>query len=161
MAGNLRHGDARAGQVRRLHNIWRGILKRCNPDLAKPNAKYAARGIRVCEEWTRYETFRAWALSNGYADSLTIERVDNDGPYAPGNCTWVPDGQQAQNRRTTRNLTHDGRTMCLTAWAREASISSELLGKRLQAGWPLARALTMRPGPQTGRPKRPLQEKTP
>lgn len=150
----LRHGDARKGCVSRLHNIWRGMLKRCNPNLAKPHG-YALRGIAVCDEWLCYEAFRDWSKANGYAADLTIERRDNDGSYAPGNCAWVTRTVQARNRRTSRTLTLGDRTQTIAAWAEEVGISQGLLHARVfRLKWDVRRALTSAALPIKGRPKR-------
>lgn len=154
MSNALRHGDARSGRVARLHAIWRGILKRCNPAAKNPNPKYAGRGITVCDEWRDYVTFRAWAQANGYTDLLSIERRDNDGPYCPSNCLWIPMARQAANRRNNHPITHDGRTMCVEDWAREVGIGSSSILYRLRVGWDVARALSTPPMAKPGRPKK-------
>lgn len=131
---NFKHGDAKVGHVTRLHNIWRGMLKRCDcrDEKSATFVKYAGRGISVCSEWRRYETFKAWATSTGYGDNLTIERIDNNGNYEPSNCKWVAPAEQALNRRTTRNVTIEGVTKPLCSWAKIAGISAPALWHRLR-----------------------------
>ena len=108
---NLIHGDARVGEVSRLHGIWRGILKRCGP-----NGVYATKGIKVCDEWHEYLPFKTWAMANGYDAALTIDRIDNLGGYHPENCRWADKKQQARNRSTNRIIVIDGQSKTLAEW---------------------------------------------
>jgi len=89
---NYKHGDSST----RLYNIWRGMRNRCNNEGYK---NYGGRGIKVCEEWKEYILFRDWALENGYQDRLSIDRLDNDGNYEPGNCRWADRKTQNGNQR--------------------------------------------------------------
>ena len=107
--GNHKHGWTGT----RLHNIWRDMLKRGN-DLS--NAKYAGRGIGVCKAWETFEIFRDWALANGYENSLTLNRKDNDGWYSELNCDWISKRAQARNRRTTRWIIICGVKKSLAEW---------------------------------------------
>ena len=59
---------------------------------------YGARGIAVCKAWQTFESFRDWALKNGYQDDLTIDRINNNGDYTPSNCQWITLGQNIANR---------------------------------------------------------------
>ncbi len=86
----------------RIHNIWNAMMYRCHKSSKhKEFANYGGRGVSVCEEWKDYFAFKSWALNSGYADSLTLERVDNNGNYEPSNCTWIPKKEQALNRTNT------------------------------------------------------------
>jgi len=60
--------------------------------------RYAGRGIKVAPLWMTYEPFRDWSLANGYRNDLSIDRIDNDGDYAPENCRWVTSKEQARNK---------------------------------------------------------------
>lgn len=83
----------------RLYNSWRAMKARCfNPNNNRYHL-YGGRGITVCDEWLTFEGFRAWSLSNGYADDLTIDRIDPDGNYTPNNCRWLHPYKQSSNRR--------------------------------------------------------------
>lgn len=90
-----KHGDA----YTRLHRIWRGMKTRCTNHRCKAFPRYGGRGIRVCDDWRRYELFRDWAHANGYSEHLTIDRINNDGHYEPKNCRWASYAEQRQNQR--------------------------------------------------------------
>ena len=102
---HVKHGDNKRGQVQRLYRIWTGMKTRCTNAKHKDFANYGARGICVDPRWDDYTVFKAWALANGYADDLTIERTNNDGHYTPDNCCWIAKAQQTHNRRPNRSTT--------------------------------------------------------
>lgn len=87
----------------RLHNIWKSMIARCYKSSTNCFSSYGGRGISVCKEWANKETgfpnFVEWAKENGYADNLSIDRINNDGNYEPGNCRWADWNTQAANRR--------------------------------------------------------------
>ena len=115
---HLKHGDAKKGNVSKLHNKWRSILGRCHSSNIKITNRYGERGIKVCKEWREdYLVFKEWALKNGYSDKLTIDRIDNNGNYEPKNCRFVDAKEQARNRRTSRFETIDGETKTVAEWA--------------------------------------------
>lgn len=92
---SLTHGESKT----RLHNIWMGMLNRCKTKREPFWTYYGSRGIKVCDEWQEFEPFRDWALANGYADNLEIDRKRNAEGYAPDNCRWSTRRQQMANTR--------------------------------------------------------------
>lgn len=91
-----KHGGA-SGEVSRIYRIWTGMRFRCERHSPK-NHRYAGRGIVVCEEWRDFKAFESWAMTSGYRDDLSIDRMNNDGNYEPSNCRWATAWEQAQNR---------------------------------------------------------------
>lgn len=87
----------------KLHKIWLTMRQRCINPKCKGFKDYGGRGISICKEWREFATFEAWALSHGYLEGLSIERVNNDGNYCPENCKWIPRCDQPKNTRRTLN----------------------------------------------------------
>lgn len=84
----------------RLYSIWKGMKYRCYYETSDSYKNYGGRGIKICDEWrTDFSAFRDWAMSHGYTDNLSIDRIDNDGDYEPNNCRWVTMKEQARNKR--------------------------------------------------------------
>ena len=136
---NLKHGES----FSRIYGIYSNILNRCLVHTSKDYKKYGGRGITVCEEWKKsYETFRDWALANGYKDSLSIDRIDNNGPYAPWNCRWTTAKVQQNNTRFNRVITYNGETHTLAQWSEITRINYYTLWSRLKNGWSVEKALT-------------------
>ena len=119
----------------RLNRIWNGIKSRCYNPRYHAYPAYGGRGIKMCEAWRiSYRTFADWALSNGYADNLSLDRIDNDRGYCPENCRWTTQREQCRNIRRNVWITIDGRRQILSEWCREAGISSSLAIHRLRKG---------------------------
>ena len=88
---------------------------------------YGERGIKVCEEWQNASVFVLWALENGYADGLQIDRIDNNGDYCPENCRWVTPKENSRNRRNTKYLTIGGVTKCVAEWCETIDVSENTI----------------------------------
>ena len=128
----------------RLNRIWHAMRRRCSKPSYSDYHIYGGRGIVVCARWqTNFTAFYEWAMAHGYEDGLSIERVDVNGNYEPGNCTWIPLCEQYKNRRDTLTYTFQGKTQGIRAWADELGISFYALKARLYYhNWPVERALT-------------------
>ena len=104
----------------RLYRIWTNMKTRClNPNDEYKYSRYGGRGITICDEWLEYEPFLKWAMSSGYSDDLTIDRVDNSKGYSPDNCRWVTMAEQNKNRSSTHFVTINGETKCVKDWRKE------------------------------------------
>lgn len=135
----VEHGGKRT----KLYRVWCSMKERCNNPNNKAFPRYGGRGISVCSEWSDdFAAFSAWANAAGYADGLTIDRVDNDGDYGPENCRWCSHAEQNRNYSRNRLLTVHGETKCLTDWADTLGINRATLLFRIKSGIPLEEALT-------------------
>lgn len=87
------------GVYSRLYAIYYSILDRCTNSKSRSFCRYGGRGITVCDEWANsYLCFYEWAVSHGYCDGLSIDRIDNDRGYSPENCRWADAYTQAANK---------------------------------------------------------------
>lgn len=135
-----KHGHA-TGKTR-PYRIWLGMRRRCNDPSNKDWHNYGARGIRVCAEWDA--SFQAFwnDMKVGYADTLELDRINNDGNYEKWNCHWVDDIANASNRRTNRMVDTPKGRMTVTQAAHEFGIKKITLHARLfRHGWEITRAL--------------------
>ncbi len=131
-----KHGHARMGAVSSEYESWHSMIQRCtNPK--NPKFKiYGGRGIKVCERWTVFENFLAdMGLKSN--KSLSIERIDGNGNYEPGNCKWATDKEQCRNMRKNRWITYKGETKIISDWAEETGINPSTISSRLRRKKPL------------------------
>lgn len=107
----------------RLYRIWANMKTRCfNSETGYKYSRYGGRGVTMCDEWLDFDSFCEWALSSGYAENLTIDRIDNSKGYAPGNCRWVTMAEQNKNRSSTHFVTIGGVTKCIKDWTRDLHV---------------------------------------
>lgn len=127
---NKTHGLSREHAA--TYKVWKDMRARCyNPNNSEYQ-NYGGRGIAVCDWWSSFANF--YADMGDRPDGLTVERKDVDGHYEPANCTWATRSQQANNKRTTRKLTINGRTQSLSEWCRELGFSVSKASYRLRNG---------------------------
>jgi hypothetical protein len=120
-----------------LYHRWQSMRKRCYKADCKSYPRYGGRGITVCDEWNEsYESFRDWAINNGYNPSLTIDRIDNNGNYDPNNCRWTDLKTQCRNRRSNIIVTVGGVEMTLIDACEKTGIAYKTAYYRYKAGWP-------------------------
>lgn len=127
----------------RLYRIWTDIKCRCYRKVENSYCYYGGRGITVCDEWLQdFQAFYDWAMTNGYADNLTIDRINNDKGYSPDNCRWVTMKEQTNNRQSNHLITYEGKTQTIAQWAEELNIKQNTLLYRIRRGWSIEEALT-------------------
>ena len=135
----MKHGMTQT----RLYRIWRAMKNRCSDPKHPHYNDYGGRGISVCDEWKHdSKLFCDWAIANGYADRLTIDRIDVNGDYCPDNCRWITMKEQHNNRRDTIIVTYNGKTQTLSQWSEETGIYYHKLLMRYKRGWDTGRLLT-------------------
>lgn len=108
----------------RLYRIWIGMKFRCDKGDKYYDKHYVERGIKVCDEWyNNYFAFKEWAITHGYNDKLSIDRIDNYGDYSPDNCRWVTMQEQNNNRTNNRYIEYHGMTKTLAEWSKALGIN--------------------------------------
>jgi len=123
-----------------VYKTWQGMKQRCLNTKHAQFKNYGARGIKICERWLN-------SFDNFYADmgprptGLTIERIDNNGNYEPGNCKWADRREQRLNQRTCHYLEKDGLRMTVRDWAKHLDLHESVLHYRLRIGLPTEKVL--------------------
>lgn len=137
--GCLHRGDA--GKRNKTHGMsrtvayraWCQMRNRCNNPKSTKFKYYGARGIKVCERWSKFENFIS---DMGHpSDGLSLDRIDVNGDYEPSNCQWATKVQQANNKRVAR-LTYNGISMTVKEWADCLGISISTFRDRISASFP-------------------------
>lgn len=125
----------------KTHRAWGLMKNRCSNVRDRYYSDYGGRGIKVCERWLKFENFLAdMGLSPA---GTSIDRIDNNRGYEPGNCRWATAVEQARNKRTTRFATLDGQTLPITEWCERIGIKYWTVMCRINMrGWSVEEALT-------------------
>ena len=139
MKHNLKHGMSNT----KLYGCWDSMKSRCYRHSAGNYHYYGARGVTVCKEWRdSFIAFKDWALSNGYVDGLSLDRIDYNGNYEPSNCRWVTMKEQENNKRNNKLLEFNGVVLTQSEWSDLVEIPVHVIHNRLLRGWSVKRALT-------------------
>jgi hypothetical protein len=133
------HGATSGGQRTPEYTSWLAMHARCRRAHYK---RHHGRGITIDERWKLFKNFLA-DMGHKPTPRHTLERIDNDGPYAPTNCRWATYEEQARNKSNNRVLSFRGRAQCLQGWADELGMSRERIQQRLKNGWTVEEALSV------------------
>lgn len=117
----------------RLFKIWINMKDRCFNEKNSAYKNYGGRGINVCEEWSMdFMNFYNWAITNGYNDNLTIDRIDNNGNYKPDNCRWATRKEQGRNKRNNIKILYQNKIYCASELAELMRISHKKILNKIK-----------------------------
>lgn len=121
---------------------WSAMRQRCRDPMHHAWRHYGGRGIAVCDAWA--DSFAAFLADMGARPTAqhSLDRIDVNGNYEPGNCRWATWTEQGNNRRTNHRLTAHGETMTISEWSRRSGLSKSTIGERLKRGWTAERAVS-------------------
>jgi len=135
----FKHGQSRT----KVYHVWKQIFQRCENPKSGSYENYGARGITVDPSWRDFEIFIA--DMGECPEGMTIERINNDGPYCKTNCEWATMKVQRNNSRQNRRLKAFGREQTLMQWVEEFNVPWDRVRARLRYGWTIEAALTQPP----------------
>lgn len=124
----------------RTHITWINMRQRCRNDGHPSWPNYGGRGITICDRWSTFENF--YADMGERPPGMSIERIDNDGNYEPGNCRWATKPEQSVNKRTNVFIERDGATKTLSEWCTELGINYWTAHSRIRRGATPLEAIT-------------------
>lgn len=128
---------------KRLRHIWHKIIGRCENEKNKNYKYYGGKGIKVCAAWHDPYQFFQWAMSNGYSEELTIDRIDYKGNYGPDNCRWVTIKKQQNNKSDNRYETINGTTKTVQEWIEYFGVDAGMVRSRLARGWEFEKSISL------------------
>lgn len=146
-----KHGHAsKVNGVTREYRIWEGMRQRCTNPKATAYDRYGGRGITVCGRWNDFAAFLE-DMGHCPSDRHSLDRIDNDGPYAPDNCRWVLHKQQCRNTARNRWVTVGGERLLISEAIKRSPVSPQTAYRRINSGWNIERALTTPPDARAGK----------
>lgn len=118
---------------KRIQHIYNGMRCRCYSSNDKNFPTYGGKGIKICREWLRNPiSFEKWALSHGYTDEMTIDRIDSNKDYSPGNCRWITLEENARYKSTTRLIKVDDETHTGREWASILGVGTNRINRMIR-----------------------------
>lgn len=126
------------------YRAWRSMFQRCYDETCEAYERYGGRGIKVCKRWR--DSYRAFLKDVGRKPSsqYTLNRIDNNRGYEPGNVEWATKKSQARNTANVERairLKFKGEKLTLLEWGERLGLHAETIRKRLNRGWTVAEAL--------------------
>ena len=134
-----RHGQSAQNRTPE-YSCWDSMKQRCLNQSHTSYENYGGRGITICEAWLSFDNFFN-DMGQRPSPRHTLERIDNNRGYEPGNCKWATRGEQLRNTRRSRYVEHDGQRKVIADWADEYGIPRGALLMRLRNNWPFEKAL--------------------
>lgn len=120
----------------RIMKIWTHMKGRCYNSHSKAYKNYGGRGIKVCDEWLHdVKSFEEWSLSHGYAENLSIDRIDVNGDYTPENCRWTDKKTQCNNQRNNHYIIYKGEKLTIAQIAEKYNLNAHRIVCRISTGW--------------------------
>jgi len=139
----------------KTHKSWSSMIRRCKDSRNEHWKHYGARGITVCERWLKLENFYA-DMGDRPSHQHSLDRIDNNRGYEPGNCRWATQKEQCRNQRSNRHLTANGITKTLAEWSEITGLTSDTILRRLKRGWSEDAAILTPPYGQFVKGERPV-----
>jgi hypothetical protein len=126
-----------------LYGVWMCMKDRCRRPNNKAFPAYGGRGIRVCDRWRHDFLNFVQDMGPRPTKAHTLERINNDGNYEPGNCRWATRKEQLNNTRINHFVEFLGQKLSLAQWAEILKLDRTTLLGRLRRGWPIEKAVTL------------------
>lgn len=137
-SGSKTHGLSDTAE----YGIWQGMLSRCDSSGSQANRNYGGRGIAVCDRWRSFESFYE-DMGPRPSSKHSIDRINNNGDYEPGNCRWATQKEQARNTRVNYLVEHNGEVKCVADWAEQYGFRPSVLYIRLvKLGWTFEKSVS-------------------